>query len=366
MRFSISRESLLRPLQLLNGVIERKQTLPVLSNILIVATEEGLSLHATDLELGMVLKLSLEGGQPGEATLPARKLMDITRALPEQAGIEISAEGGRGMIRSGNSRFALSTLPAEDFPRSESVMEGTMLSLPRKDLRQLLTRTHFAMAQQDVRYYLNGMLLEISGDRLRAVATDGHRLALSDVSAAISLPEPSQIILPRKAVGELMRLLDDSDEPMQVRISEHHAQFVIEDMVLTSKLIDGRFPDYARVIPEKADKALYADRELFHQALVRVAILTNEQSRAVRVQLRADTMRLSTHNPEQEEAEEEFPVEYRQDEMEIGFNVAYLLDALNAIEDDRILMRFSDPNSSCLLRSQSSESCKYVVMPMRI
>jgi DNA polymerase-3 subunit beta len=358
-------------LQLLTGVVERRQTLPILANVLVTANAEGLSLQTTDLELGMVVRIAIDNGiQPGETTLPARKLMDIARTLPEQALLEVSSDQGRGLIRSGTSRFALLTLPAGDFPRSDGALEGITIRLAQKQLRGLLEATYFSMAQQDVRYYLNGMLLELGQGQLRAVATDGHRLALCDRMTQRDMEmeagHGSQILLPRKAVLELLRLLEDSDDETEIRISEHHVQFRLSDITFTSKLIDGRFPDYVRVIPAKSSRFLIADRDALRQALVRVAILTSEQSRAVRFRLRPDVLQISTHSPEQEEAEEELPVSYQGDELEIGFNVTYLLDAINAIRDEQVAMHFSDPSSSCLLHPEASEQCKYVIMPMRL
>jgi DNA polymerase-3 subunit beta len=315
----------------------------------------------------MVIRIALENGiQPGETTLPARKLMDIARTLPEQASLEVAVDEGRGLIRSGASRFALLTLPASDFPRNDGALAGVTLSLPQQYLLNLIEATHFSMAQQDVRYYLNGLLLELGEGRLRAVATDGHRLALCELTTEACTGPVSQLLLPRKAVVELLRLLEATEDELEMRISEHHVQVRLGDITFTSKLIDGRFPDYAQVVPSKSLKLLVADREALRQALVRVAILTNEQSRAVRFHLRPNLLQISTHSLEQEEAEEVIAVRYEGDELEIGFNIAYLLDAINAIRDEQVAMHLADPSSSCLLHAQASDHCKYGIMPMRL
>lgn len=372
MKCSIQRENLLKPLQLVSGVVERRQTLPILSNVLLKAGKDGLSVIATDLEIEMSAHTSFDCSDPGDVTLPARKFMDICRALPEQAMIEISTEegaddaGGRAVIRSGKSRFVLSTLPATEFPNIgvfETILD---FQVAQNSLKILINNTSFAMAQQDIRYYLNGLLLEVANSRLRAVATDGHRLALGDARAEVRVDEVQQIILPRKAVNELARLLDDSENPIQVQIGTNHIRLSTPTMGFTSKLIDGRFPDYHRVVPQNGDKVIISDREPLKQALVRTSILSNEKHRSVRLMLGKGSLRLFAHNPEQEQAEEEVAVDYNGFDIEIGFNVNYMVDALSAINTPQIRLVLTDPNSCCLIQGVGNDACKYVVMPMRL
>lgn len=366
MRFKIQRESLLKPLQLVSGVVERRQTLPVLANVMLTADTQGITLTGTDLEVELVARVKLEVEEGGETTLPARKFLDICRTLPDQALIEINVEDERALVRSGRSRFTLSTLPAADFPAVESMGVAKEFEIPQGSLRQLIERTHFAMAQQDVRYYLNGLMLELAQGRLRAVATDGHRLALCETPVDLTVSGVQQVIVPRKGVAELMRLLDDTEEPARVAIGTNHIKISLPDVQFTSKLVDGRFPEYERVIPKDYDKTLHAERDALRQALTRTSILSNEKYRGVRMQLAAGVLRLTAHNPEQEEAEEELEVEYSGSELEIGFNVTYLLDALGAISADKVEMGFTNANSSCLIQAVESTRCKYVVMPMRL
>lgn len=367
MKFSIEREQLLPALQLLAGVVERRQTLPILANSLIVAGSDGLSLTATDMEVELVVRLDTQAKAPGETTLPARKLLDICRTLPEGAQLDFDISGDRAKLRSGRSRFTLATLPAQEYPATEVSEATASVVVAQGVLRQLLEDTQFAMAQQDVRYYLNGLLLELSKDSIRAVATDGHRLALSDAAASTGVSEaPLQIIVPRKGVQELMRLLEEDESEITLQVSANHVRIDSGNIQFTSKLIDGRFPDYQRVIPAQTDNILEADRDILRQSLTRASILSNEKYRGIRLSLQQGLLRALAHNPEQEEAEEEIEVNYTGDEFEIGFNVSYLLDALGAVRSDRVTMAFTDANSSCLVAPASDSASKYVVMPMRL
>lgn len=371
MKFSIQRENILKPLQLVSGVVERRQTLPILSNVLLKAGQNSLSIVATDLEIEMSAHTAFDCSDPGNTTLPARKFIDICRALPEQAMIEISTDGERAVIRSGKSRFVLSTLPATDFPNIGTVSTICSFSIAQGLLKKLINNTSFAMAQQDIRYYLNGLLLEIAASgTIRVVATDGHRLALSDADAVevkeVRLGEVQQIIIPRKAINELSRLLDDSDTAVHVNIASNHLHLSTPALGFTSKLIDGRFPDYHRVVPQNGDKVVTADRETLKQALVRTSILSNEKHRSVRLMLTKGSLRLFAHNPEQEEAEEEVAVDYSGVDLEIGFNVNYMVDALSAISLPQIRLILTDSNSCCLIQGVGGNNCKYVVMPMRL
>lgn len=366
MKFSIERELLLPALQTIAGVVERRQTLPILANVLVAVDEQGLALTATDMEVELQVRLPLSVAAAGATTLPARKLLDICRTLPEGAVIQLDIDGDRAKVKSGRSRFTLASLPADEYPSTEAINPTVTLNLPQGTLRQLLDDTHFAMAQQDVRYYLNGLLLELSAQGLRAVATDGHRLAMSDAAMTIDVESPLQLIVPRKGVQELLRLLDNNDESVSLEVSSNHIRLDTGRIQLTSKLIDGRFPDYQRVVPAPSDNVLSADRESLRQSLARASILSNEKYRGIRLMLQANSLRALAHNPEQEEAEEEIEIEYSGTEMEIGFNVSYLLDALAAINTEKVNIAFTDANSSCLLTPSTGDSSKYVVMPMRL
>ena len=367
MKFSISREALLRPLALVAGVVERRQTLPVLSNVLIQVDHEQVALTGTDLEVELVGRtVASEVEVPGAVTVPARKLMDICKSLPDQAELRFSLEEGRAVLRSGRSRFTLSTLPVAEFPSIEDSAGDTEISLPRGTLKQLIDATAFAMAQQDVRYYLNGILLELRTNLVRTVATDGHRLALCSRPAEIQLESTRKLIVPRKGVMELVRLLDDSEEPVTLTLSASHMRAHTGDFTFTSKLVDGKFPDYERVIPRGGDKVFIADRAELRQVLSRTSILSNEKYRGVRLHLQEGNLQVMANNPEQEEAEENVAVEYAGDSLEIGFNVGYLIDVLNAVGEDRIQMTLSDSNSSASMEEPGGGDALYVVMPMRL
>ena len=366
MKFIIKREELLPALQIVNGVVERRQTLPILSNLLLNAKKDCLTLAGTDMEVELVTNIKKVIGVEGETTLPARKLLDICRALPEEAEISFSIKGDKAQLTSGKSRFTLSTLPAQEYPLVEEVDSIVEFEVEQKTLKSLLDKTSFAMAQQDVRYYLNGLLLEIDGKTLRSVATDGHRLALCDTTLQTEAKEKIQVIVPRKGVMELIRLLQDKEDNIRVQISANHIRINLAELRFTSKLIDGKFPDYTRVIPEQGLDPIKANRELLRQGLTRASILSNEKYRGVRILLEKNKLRALAHNPEQEEAEEELEVDYQGKDMEIGFNVSYLLDALGIIKSEDVILTISDPNSSCLILTENDPLCKYVVMPMRL
>ena len=366
MKFKIQREAFLKPLQQIIGVVERRQTLPVLGNILVQANETGLTLTATDLEVELIAKVEQKVDDGGETTLPARKLLDICRTLPDEAWLEIRVEQDRASVRSGKSRFTLATLPASDFPVIEELKSVQAFALPQKDLKELIERTHFSMAQQDVRYYLNGLMLELDKKGLRSVATDGHRLAMCEMAAKTGVNESQQVIVPRKGVQELLRLLESEAGEVQIQLGSNHIRVSTPEIRFTSKLIDGRFPDYHRVMPKACDKQIQAERGQLRQALARTSILSNEKYRGIRLSLDKNILKIQAHNPEQEEAEEELEVQYGGDSLEIGFNVTYLLDALGALPGEDVRILLSDANSSCLIEEGQSGHCKYVVMPMRL
>ncbi len=365
MKLTAEREKLLVPLQAVIGVVERRQTMPVLANVLLGVGQGRLSITATDLEVELVATTDVTVQQGGDITVPGRKLLDILRALPEKTGVTITVEGEKLVIRAGRSRFSLSTLPATEFPVIEDINSQQSVQITRKDLLRLLEKTHFSMAQQDVRYYLNGMLLEIEGQTLRAVATDGHRLALCEADLVAKAKSSQQVIVPRKGVLELQRILTDEGSA-EIAIGTNHVRAQIGDVRFTSKLIDGRFPEYSRVIPAAAPTAIRADRDVLRQALQRTAILSNEKYRGIRVTVKKNMITVQAHNPEQEEAEEEIEVAYAGSDLEVGFNVNYLLDALAAIDGQEVELGLTDSNSSCLIRSPGNASARYVVMPMRL
>lgn len=366
MNITSSRESLLRPLQAVIGVVERRQTMPILANILLEAREDQLSMTASDLEVELVAVTEVdEVKSEGEITVPARKFLDICRALPDESTIRIQLEGDRLVVRSGRSRFVLSTLPATDFPVVEDIQASLEVSISQADFRRLLDKTHFSMAQQDVRYYLNGLLIEIGEGRVRAVATDGHRLALCEIEAGQASDATQQVIIPRKGVLELQKLLGE-DGDLILSIGTNHVRAIVGQTRFTSKLIDGRFPDYDRVIPKPEGNLLITQRDYLRSALQRAAILSNEKYRGVRLDLSSKSLRIQANNPEQEEAQDELEVDYNGDDMEIGFNVNYLLDALAAVDTENVEVGFVDSNSSCVIKSQGEVNARFVVMPMRL
>lgn len=368
MKLRIKREDLLAPLQRVIGAVEKRQTLPALGNVLLVAREDNtISITATDLELELLADTEASVETPGEITLPARKLLDICRTLAEGTEINLDCTEGRATVRAAKSRFSLATLPAAEFPALDDIQDGARVQVPSGALKHALEKTAFSMAQQDVRYYLNGLLLEVHTDVARLVATDGHRLAMHEVRESLSVDDVIQVIVPRKGVQELQRLLDDSDKPVDIQLTTNHIRVLLPGLRFTSKLIDGRFPDYQRVMPQGGDKYLLADREGLRQALQRASILSNEKYKGIRMVMEGDELKIQTHNPDQEEAEEEFDVEYRGEALEIGFNVTYLLDILATIEGERVQLTFKDTNSSCLVEdAEEGAASQYVVMPMRL
>ena len=366
MKFEVARETLLKPLQQLSGAVERRHTMAALANVLIVAEEGALHLISTDLEIEMRAEIPLAVEVPGETTVSARKLLEICRTLPAGAVIRFEHSGEQVGLRAGRSRFTLATLPAAEFPRIEDIEAQIEFDMPQGELKRAIDGIAFAMAQQDVRYYLNGLLFELAGDRLRTVATDGHRLSLAETPAALPGGEGVQVIVPRKGVNELAKMLEESEVAATVRIGANHVQVRTESLRLTSKLIDGRFPDYTRVVPEETARTLVVEREELRQALARTAILSNEKYKGVRLAMEGQALRIQTHNPDQEEAEEELEVEFEGEPLEIGFNVVYLLDILGSLQGERVRVGFNDANSSCVVRDMDSGRTQHVVMPMRL
>ena len=366
MKFSVNRELLLRPLQQVAGVVERRQTLPVLSNLLLKVAGNELSMTGTDLEVELIGRLEVAGSESGEITVPARKMVDICREIPEKADIDFALTDGRVEIRSGRFRSTLSTLPAVDFPSVDHSETELSAELDSKSFKKLLDKTAFAMAQQDVRYFLNGMLVEIGQGHVRSVATDGHRLALSDLEQNDLDDGIRQVIVPRKGVIEIQRLLQELEDTVSVSVGSTHLCASSGMFTLTTKLVDGKFPDYERVIPKGGDKIVMADKQELRQALSRTAILSNEKFRGIRVSLSSGQLQLSANNPEQEEAEEIVSVDYQGDSLEVGFNVSYLQDVLGVIENEKVRVTLLDANSSAVIEDPELEDATYVVMPMKL
>lgn len=365
MKFIIKREDLLEPLQTVAGVVERRQTLPVLSNVLLVLKKGILSLTGTDLEMELQGEIQLDStDKDGATTVPARKFIDICRALPEQSLIEIIYEEPKLLIRAGKSRFSLMTIPAADFPVTEAAADQFNFSISQRELKKLIERTQFAVAQQDVRYYLNGLLLELANNSLRAVATDGHRLALSAIGAEVE--GDAQVILPRKGVIELMRLLDDHPSDINVSFAANQIRVYRDSFVFTTKLIDSRYPDYRSAIPSGSDRIMLVDRDVLKQALSRVAVISGEQHRSVRLELQPNLLLLNTTTSEQEVADEELVVDYQGDYLDIAFNVNYLIDGLGALPAGTVKLIFTDSDSGVRMESDQAQNDIQVVMPMRI
>ncbi len=366
MKFTVNRDELLRPLQLVAGVVEKRQTLPVLANAYIEAKDGSLNLIGTDLEVELSGKVDEANVElEGEVTVPARKLLDICKSLPDGSDIRFEVTDGRALVTSGRSRFKLATLPATEFPRVQSVQGAASFELMQGQLKRLMERTGFAMAQQDVRYYLNGMLFELADGQLRSVATDGHRLAMCTLQADIAV-DRQQAIIPRKAVLELGRLLASPEEMVRLQFSDTHFTAEMSGYSFTSKLIDGKFPDYERVLPRGGDKIVFADRVELRQACTRAAILSNEKYRGVRIQLSDGQLTMVANNPEQEEAQEIVSVDYAGPELEVGFNVQYLVDVLGVLSEDQLRITLADSASSALMEDPEDGDSVYVVMPMRL
>jgi DNA polymerase-3 subunit beta len=367
-QFSLPRDTLLKPLQLVGGVVEKRQTLPVLSNVLLEIEGNQLSLTGTDLEVEIQGRVELtEPSTEGAITVPARKLLDIVKALPDDSLISLVQNDDRIVVTSGRSRFTLSTLPASDFPNVEEDDNTLNFNMPQKTLKKLVDATSFAMAQQDVRYYLNGMLLELSQNRVRTVATDGHRLAMSSqVVEQLGVDERRQVIVPRKGILELNRLMADSDDLVEISLGTNHLRARTAAFTFSSKLVDGKFPDYERVVPRGGDKEIVGDRQSLRSIFSRAAILSNEKYRGVRLLLSENNLQVRANNPEQEEAEVNQEIDYQGPELEVGFNVTYLLDVMNVTDGEQVKLVLSDANSSALLSDFDDDSSVYVVMPMRL
>ena len=370
-----TRDAILKPLQQVAGIVEKRHTLPILSNILITKQGPKVSFISTDIEMQITASASIGAGTENESTtVSARKLVDILKALPTNDEVTLSLAAQKLSITQNRSKFSLQTLPSTEFPtviRSDQF--PARVQLAQKDVKRLLHLVSFSMAQQDIRYYLNGMLIVVDKSHLKAVATDGHRLAFAQITIAnaekltlADQAEKIEVIIPRKAISELQKTLRDDDQEVTIEIASNQARFILDDLEILSKLIEGRFPDYQRVIPQNHNKKIDFNRELLLGALARVAILTSDKFKGVRLILSPDQLRISSTNAEQEEAQEDIAIEYQGELLDIGFNVQYLIEVLTTLHADAICLSLLDQNSSALLTTSTDPEFRYVVMPMRI
>lgn len=366
MKILINREELLIPLNAVCSVVERRQNLPILSNILVEQDEGKIRFTASDLEVESCYEHNKQSTDQLKTTIPARKFLDIIKALPDGSDIEIQIEEENAKILSGKSKFSLSTMPAEEFPNIGEQDEMITLTISERDLKKLVENTQFAMAHQDVRYYLNGLLIELEGKQIRTVATDGHRLAISETMLETDNEELKQIIVPRKGILEMMRFLGDGEKEVKLHIGENYLKIETDIQILTTKLIDGKFPDYERVIPKDNDKKVFADRLKLRSGLARTSILTNEKFKQIRMVFEEGKILTTAKNPEQESAEEEIEVIYTGTQIEIGFNVTYILDVLNIIKSEQVILELKDTDSSCLITAAEDKDSRFVIMPMRL
>ncbi|MGI9211609.1 MAG: DNA polymerase III subunit beta [Methylococcaceae bacterium] len=368
MKLSITRENLLGPLQQVVSVIERKQTLPILSNVLLRLVDDRLYLTGTDLELQLVTLTTVESGEPGQTTLPARKFLDIIRLSPEKSLLKINCRGDRAELSSSTSRYTLSTLPADNYPQFDSGAVDVEFQIPASLLKKAMDKTMFAMAVQDHRYFLNGLLLDFDGKSLKAVASDGHRLCyFREELDNAPLQDSRQIIIPRKGITELYRLLGDSEESLSFRISANTVQVELGHFCFSAKLIEGRYPDYQRVIPKDITHRLMAERTPLKSALTRVAVLSHEKYKGMSLEVADDeTLCLKAQNPEHEEAEEKLTIETEGGKFQVGFNFTYLLDAINNIDSERVKLSLPSGCSSCLIEDTQDSRFIFIVMPMRL
>ncbi|MDG6778741.1 DNA polymerase III subunit beta [Thiomicrorhabdus sp. zzn3] len=369
MKISLSRENLLKVLQTVGGVVEKRQTMPILGNVLFYVYQNTLTVTASDLEIETRAQTELETSDTEQfaITLPAIKLINIVRSLPDGLTIIMDFEESRCTLSAGRSRFKLSTLPADDFPTIDLSQAELSFSLSQHQLKQLIQHSSFAMASQDVRFYLNGMLFDISNQVLRVVATDGHRLSTCSTQLAMEGLTPTQAILPRKGVLELSKLIGDDDSLIQFSLAKNYLTVQFEETVFTCKLVDGRFPDYRRVIPQNNTQVVQTDRELLRSLLQRASILSNDKFKGIRLSLNNNLLAVSASNSEQDESHEDMAIDYSGPEMEIGFNVSYILDVLNSMQEDCVTVQLQDSNSSALIESNSDAcQCQHVIMPMRL
>ncbi|MCF6203113.1 MAG: DNA polymerase III subunit beta [Methylococcaceae bacterium] len=366
MNFIINREDLLVPLQQIVSIIEKRQTMPILSNILIVVNEKYLVLTGTDLEIQLIAKINLNSSGTGEITIPARKFLDIIRLLTNEAEIKIELSNEKVKVSSGRSRFSLSTLAANNYPEfSESNFENQFLINAGK-MKKALDKTVFCMANQDVRYYLNGLLLHISNSKLKLVASDGHRLSIYEDNIGAATGYETRIILPRKGVVELSRLLDDEDSELNIQFSNSNIKIQIKEYVFSAKLVDSKYPDFSKVFEQPFFNQIHVQKQLLKEALTRVAILSNEKFKGVTFEVTNGLLKLSSHNPEHDEAEEELIIEYQGEPISIAFNSQYLLDAVSNLDSELAVLSIASNSSSCFVEEPEQQLYRFIVMPMRL
>jgi DNA polymerase-3 subunit beta len=366
MNIKIDREILLKPLGNVSGIVEKRHALPILSNLLLEGHQGKLKFTATDLEMQISTHIKTELADDFQITVSAKKLFDITRALPENSNIDIQIEENKAIVKAKKSRFNLQTLPPQDYPvMKKDENDSIELKLSQKEFKALLKQVDFAMAQQDIRYYLNGLLIEVKDKNINIVGTDGHRLSFT--SLELKTPtNPAQVIVPRKTIVELVKLLGDTDDPVEISFSNNQVNFKFNDIDLITKVIDGKFPDYDRVIPQGHDNVFNIDRSLLLDSMLRASILSNDKYRGIRMVVEEGNLKLVSNNSEQEQAEEELEIDYKGEKIDVGFNVTYLIDVLTNIQSDKLTFAFNDSSSSCLVTIPNNEKYKYVVMPMRI
>lgn len=373
MKFTIDRADLLRSLTHVHSVVERRNTIPILANVLLRADKDSLSLTTTDMDLEIVESVAAKGATPGATTVPAHTLYDIVRKLPDAANVEFSSGAGDTtlLVKAGKSTFRLGCLPTEDFPKMGATEKFNFtFSVPAADLRTLIDRTRFAISNEETRYYLNGIYLHaIESDGvavLRAVATDGHRLARFEMPLPDGAKDMTGVIIPRKAINEIRKLIDEAGDNIEISLSENKLKFTFDHVTMTTKLIDGTFPDYERVIPKNNDKFLEVNPAAFASAVDRVSTISSEKSRAVKLTLNGKTMTLSANSPDSGSASEEIEVRFNAGAMEIGFNSAYLIDVTRQIEGEGCRISLSDPASPTIIQDVADTSSLYVLMPMRV
>lgn len=367
MKIQINKEDLLPSLSQVISVVEKRQTLPILGNVYIQTENNQLTLVGSDLETEITTVINNVNADDGEITVSARKFFDICRALADDSQIELAIDGNKMNIVSGKSKFNLQTLAASEYPRLESNNWEIEFSVSQKDLSTLFSSTAFAMAQQDVRYFLNGLLLETSEGRIATIATDGHRLAKNSISAAVSIENTVQSIIPRKAVQEIIKFVNaDSDDVLQIKINNSHISITSDNYHFISKLIDGRYPEYQKVIPNNLDKEILLDKSHFAEILTRTAILSNEKFRGISVSFKNGLLTVTSRNPDHEEATDEMAIDYQGEDTEIGFNVNYLLEAIRQCGSEKILFHFKDPATSGIIKEDGNDEKLYLIMPMRI
>lgn len=367
MKFTVRRENLLPALQTIIGVIERKQTLPILSNIVLKMSNDQLVLTATDLEIQLVTRITVDKvDKGGEITTPARKLMDICRLLPERSQLSIDLKDEKLYLRSGRSRFTLSTLPVGNYPEFRSKEHDAEFRIDEVKFKKLLGKTAFCMALQDVRHFLNGLLLEIENDRLQAVASDGHRMAMYGETLSDVVGASKRVIVPRKSITELHRLLAESERQIKVQIASNSFCVRSGDIVFSTKLVDGKYPDYKGSVPASVTRVIGIGKHVFREALSRAAILSNERFKGIRLDIAAGLMKISAHNPEQEAAEEEVEINYDGEPFFVGFNVSYLLDAVSNIDSDEATLSFTDSHTCCVVEDPMEDNLKFIVMPVHL